>query len=428
MGTINWTKQMVDGICMPIIRQHPLGARDEARVKIARALGAKHLTDAQLRGVYARYELGNPWAFLGLDLRDGSGKRHTVADVPPVVADDEDDGIEVDVDLEADEPAIRPDRLPQDLQSLLEATKKGPVSLTDLCDKLDLSPKRLKKLVDRAKVAGLDIDTAHDHVAFRPPEPTGRVQDTGIHPTTGKRQIVGVISDTHLGSKYCLRPQLQDFIGSAYERGAREILHVGDAIDGKYRHGMFELTHSGIEDQTRDLFETLPRLEGLTYHAISGNHCDTFADEVGMAPGDYMQWYFQKHGRTDLKFYGRRGAYLKVRGAVVELWHPRKSGAYSLSYHLQNHIRDYGVGQKPDVLLAGHWHTFCYLEQRGVHALACGTFQGGGSAFAKSLGGATSIGGTLLSWELTEKRTLRAFAVERFSYYEREELRPLELA
>jgi hypothetical protein len=191
---------------------------------------------------------------------------------------------------------------------------------------------------------------------------------------------------------------------------------------------MFELTHSGIEDQTRDLFETLPAKPGLTYHGIVGNHDQTFSDEVGMDPGDYFEWYFKKRGRHDLHFYGMRGAYLKLRGAIIELWHPRKSGAYSLSYHLQNHIRDYGVGRKPDILLAGHWHTFVYLEQRGVHALACGTFQGAGSSFSKSLGGSPSIGGTFLSWEVTEQRTLRHVAVERVSYFEEENVRALELA
>lgn len=325
-------------------------------------------------------------------------------------------------------PALRPGHLDDDMRRLVDATKKGPVPFEELCDQLDMSPKRLRALIERARAARVTVDAAHGHVAFRPPEPTGSLIDTGIRPVMGGRQMVGVITDTHLGSKYCMRAQLRDFIEQSYERGVREILHVGDVIDGKYRHGMFEVTHAGIEDQTQDLFEVLPRLKGLSYHGISGNHDDTFADDAGMSPGDYMQWYFQHHGRDDLHFYGRRGAYLKIRGAIVELWHPRKSGAYSLSYHLQNHIRDYAVGQKPDVLLAGHWHTFVYLEQRGVHALACGTFQGSGSAFSKSLGGAPSIGGTILSWELTQARTLRRFSVERFSYYEKEEVRALELA
>lgn len=312
--------------------------------------------------------------------------------------------------------------------ALLTAVRKKPLALDDLCERLGLTAEHLGEVIAEAKHQGYSVEQAHGHVAIKHPEPDGRVIDTGVRPATSGRQQVAVITDTHLGSKFCLRAQLADFVNYAYDSGVREVLHVGDALDGRYRHGMFELTHAGIEDQTRDLFEVLPQRPGLSYHGITGNHDDTFADEVGMSPGDYMQWYFQKHGRTDLHFYGRRGAYLKVRGAVVELWHPRSGGGYALSYQLQNHIRAYGVGQKPDILLAGHWHTFVYLEQRGVHALACGTFQGGGSAFSKSLGGAPSIGGTILSWELTDARTLRRFSVARSAYYEREEVRELELA
>lgn len=340
--------------------------------------------------------------------------------------------------MKADEPGPQVDERVDDagptllsrdplVRKLVELTKRGPVAFAELCDRLDVSPKKCRQLVERAQSAGVTIDVTHEHVQFRPSEPSSETKDTGVA-ASGARQVVGVISDTHLGSKYCLRAQLSDFVHHAYDRGAREILHAGDVLDGRYRHGMFELTHSGIELQTQDLLDTLPRLPGLTYHGITGNHDQTFSDEVGMDPGDYIEWYFKQHGRTDIKFYGVRGAYLKIRGAIVELWHPKKSPGYSLSYQLQNHVRDYGVGQKPDILIAGHWHIAVYLEQRGVHALAGGTFQGGGSAFSKSLGGAPSIGGTVLSWEVTDKRTLRRFTVERSAYYEREEVRELVLA
>jgi predicted phosphodiesterase len=326
----------------------------------------------------------------------------------------------------ADPPRRGP--LDDDMRRLVDATRSGPVAFDALCDRLDLSPKRARDLVERARSAGASIDVAHDHVGIRHAEPTSEVVDAGVAPTVGQRQIVAVISDTHFGSKYCMREQIRDFVRYAYDRGAREFLHTGDWNDGRYKHGMFELTHSGIEDQTRDSFETLPELPGASYFAVSGNHDDTFADETGMAPGDYIEWYFREHGRNDVKFYGRRGAYVKLRGAIFELWHPKKAGGYALSYMPQNHIRDYGVGRKPDFLLIGHTHTAGYFEQRGVHALLTGTFQGGGSAFSKSLGGAPSIGGTIISYELTETRTLRRVSIERSAYFEREDPRALECA
>ncbi len=67
--------------------------------------------------------------------------------------------------------------------------------------------------------------------------------------------MVGVISDTHLGSKYCLRAQLKEFINYAYSKGVRKILHAGDITDGIYKHGVYEVSHTGLEAQVQDLFE-----------------------------------------------------------------------------------------------------------------------------------------------------------------------------
>jgi hypothetical protein len=50
-------------------------------------------------------------------------------------------------------------------------------------------------------------------------------------------------------------------------------------------------------------------------------------------------------------------------------------------------------------------------------------FQGGKSSFGKSLNGAPSIGGLIVSWDATEHGTLRRVAVERSAYYEIEAFR-----
>jgi len=119
-----------------------------------------------------------------------------------------------------------------------------------------------------------------------------------------------------------------------------------------------------------------------------------------------------------LKVHGNRGARLDCGGVIFELWHPQGGGSYARSYKLQKHIESYALGEKPAVLLTGHYHQFCYLDERGVHALLCPTFQGGGSAFGKAIGGAPSIGGLVLSCAVTEHGTLRNFAVEKRTYFE----------
>ncbi len=301
---------------------------------------------------------------------------------------------------------------------------KSPIKFTTLCDKLDLSPNKARELILQARADGIKVHVENDHVGLKFAEPIEQVQPTRISPTVGEMQKLGVISDTHLGSKYCLRAQLKDFIKYAYAQGVREILHVGDALDGDYRHGKFEMTHMGIAEQTRDLFETLPQMPGLTYHGITGNHDETFTSESGIDAGEFIEGYFRKRGRQDFKFYGNRGAFLKIRGVVVHLWHPRSGGAYAISYPLQKKIEGYSV-LKPQILLAGHWHRYTHCYERGVHAIACPTFQAGRSAFSKSLTGAPAIGGLILSMRLTQDGTLRDFSVHKRTYFETE--RPVDV-
>jgi UDP-2,3-diacylglucosamine pyrophosphatase LpxH len=204
-----------------------------------------------------------------------------------------------------------------------------------------------------------------------------------------------------------------DCAKTLYERGNREILIPGDLLDGCYKHGIFELSHTGLEDQTRDLAETLPRMRGLTYHAITGNHDCTFTDKTGANVGRYIHSV-----RPDIHFYGDCGATVKIRGADVEMWHGLGGGTYALSYKLQNHIRDYGAGEKPHILLAGHYHKCAWVEVRGVFGMLCPTFQASGSIFSKRLGGQPALGGLELSWEIAGKDMIREISFDRRRYYE----------
>lgn len=301
---------------------------------------------------------------------------------------------------------------------LLKCTRK-PITFARLCDVLDMAPTKVRRLVETAQERGYTVQVAGDDIAWHEPEPDSAEREI-VAPVVGIETTVGVLSDTHFGSKYVRRDYIKDFVAKSYDAGARIILHAGDVLDGIYDHGRWELSHHGLEEQIEDCLTTLPRLDGLKYVFIDGNHDSTFWRMTGYPTGKAIITAAQREGRNDLEYVGARGAMLSIGGAKVELWHPKKSGAYSLSYHLQNHIRDMALGHKPDILLAGHWHTSVYVEQRGVHAFACGTFQGAGSEFSKSLGGAPSLGGWILSWSRTDHGTLRRLKQERISYYEHE--------
>lgn len=107
-----------------------------------------------------------------------------------------------------------------------------------------------------------------------------------------------------------------------------------------------------------------------------------------------------------------------MRGAIIHLWHPMGSMSYAKSYKLQKKIEKYGAGEKPHILLGGHVHSFAVVEERGVFAVFCPTFQASGSAFSKRIGGSPALGGLIVSWEIAGEDLVRNFAVERRRYFE----------
>jgi predicted phosphodiesterase len=306
-----------------------------------------------------------------------------------------------------------------DIAQLVKCLSRSP-TFERLCDSMDMSPSATRDLISRAKAAGIAVKIGHGHVGIGFDD-SDEIHQAGPPPTVGGVFKVGVMSDLHLGSKYCLRREIADCANRIHRAGARDILIPGDILDGCYRHGEFELKYSGLEDQTNDFIKTLPRLDGLRYHAITGNHDYTFTEKTGVDVGAYIAGQFASKGRTDITFYGDRAATLRIGGTTVRLLHPCGSCSYAVSYKLAKFVEAFSSAEKPGVLLVGHYHRSCYIYTRGVHTIACPTLQGPGSAFGKSLGlGPQAIGGLLLSWRLTKFQTLREFNIRSINYFKHE--------
>lgn len=319
-----------------------------------------------------------------------------------------------------------PDPRAKGFDALLKATRK-PIDFARLCDVLDMSPTRVRGLVSDAQAQGYTVQVAGDAIGWREPEASNDLREIAA-PAKGEWTRIAVASDWHAGSKYCLRHYIADFQTRAREWcGERTIiLSAGDQVDGAYEHGKWELSHHGLEEQTEDFLDIYKPHKGQDLYYIDGNHDETFWRQTGYPTGKAIEDAARARGRTDLHYLGARGAMISIGGVKISLWHPKPKKGYALSYPLQNYIRDIPLGHKPDILLAGHWHSRSYFEQRGIHAFGCPTFQGGGSSFGKSLGGAPSIGGWLIAWRRTEHGTLREIDIKPISYYEHEQ--PREVA
>lgn len=184
----------------------------------------------------------------------------------------------------------------------------------------------------------------------------------------GSRHRMMVISDTHIGSRFSPYEWHELAARTAREEGCDCILHCGDLTEGMKitRMGtqMYELTDLGYEAQ-RDRAIELMSLYEIPIYIISGNHDGYFREYAG---ADIVKAVADKV--DGMEYLGYDSADIEVEGAVVRMWHGGDGNSYALSYRLQKVIESLPGGKKPDILLAGHVHKFCYIFERNVHGIS----------------------------------------------------------
>lgn len=185
------------------------------------------------------------------------------------------------------------------------------------------------------------------------PEPVRKV--IKLAPLSTKTYRLGVVSDTHLGSKFQQITYLHEAYDRFHKEGVEVVLHAGDLVHGSdrmHRDMLYELHVHGAHAQTAYAVENYPRVNGIKTYIIDGNHDLSFKKDGG---AEVVQDFADK--RDDVEYIGTESGDFKIGGATVRLWHPRGGSGYALSYRIQRWAETATFNQKPHVLLTGHWHS-----------------------------------------------------------------------
>jgi hypothetical protein len=213
------------------------------------------------------------------------------------------------------------------------------------------------------------------HVGNAVVDPTYRSRPNG-------RYRFGWMGDTHLCSKYERRDVLDDLYRRFADADIDRVFHAGNWIDGEARFNKFDLLVHGMDAQIRYLRDHYPTVPGLTTYAIAGDdHEGWYSQREGVDIGKYCENEMRAGGRTDWVNLGYMEAYIPLQHAVtgktaqLHLVHPGGGSAYATSYTVQKLVESYSGGNKPAVLLAGHYHKLEYLCTRNVHCIQTGCTQ-----------------------------------------------------
>lgn len=237
--------------------------------------------------------------------------------------------------------------------SLAPTVESAPVELTDAA------------LLEEASRRGFHID-----IPVRDAENTVRI-DTQRFATEPLRW--GLVSDSHLCSKFQQLTHLKTFYRLCSEREIDTVLHTGDIVDGHdiYKGQEYETFLFGLDAQRDYACENYPEEPGVTTYFIEGNHDYGFYKKMGASIGAQIAG-----ARSDLNCIGSMGAYIEFGPVTVYLLHPDKGGAYALSYNMQKIVENFTPENKPNIVVCGHWHRSCYVPgYRNVECIQLPAFQ-----------------------------------------------------
>ena len=293
-------------------------------------------------------------------------------------------GVANGTSLADDAPAVAPevpeadeDPLLGRAREVLARTRKA-VSIEFLADALDVAPKRAREAVDILRQDGfriVDDDGAPGSIRLEKlPPATPTVTRLAL---AGDEITVGIVSDTHLGSREEALPELLAVYEEFEARGIDTVLHAGDltAGIGIYRGQQANGLANGMgtyNAQVDYATEVYPQIDGITTYMIAGNH--DIEGEAGRVGFDPVQAVC--HRRKDIIYCGAYHGSLELpNGAHATMVHGRGGGGYAISYKPQRYVESLPPGRKPALLIFGHWHVSGFFRHRQVTCLLAGCFE-----------------------------------------------------
>ena len=312
------------------------------------------------------------------------------------------------------------------MQKIVEIVRRGPASLEQICEECRLLPSRARELIKKAIDEGYTVKLSADGKLLEDAglKPRGRVKPAVLAPTNGRLRVA-VISDLHCGNKHHRGAELADFLKRAYDWGARITLNCGDTLDGNkvYRGQEFDTTEGvSMPAQIDIALKAMPEMPGHKYMFIDGNHDASFWRQTGQRPGDALVNEAAKRGRFDLEYLGPDTAQIDLatdeggKPVRIELLHPARAGARGMTYSLQNYVEGLQGGNKPQILLVGHEHSYVVLELRNIHAIKVPCFEAQ-TDFMAARALQPTIGGLLLEIGLTKRGMVRELIHTHIKYF-----------
>jgi len=306
------------------------------------------------------------------------------------------------------------------LEDKLKHLIRRKFRIESLADTLEIPVKAVLDIITDLQFRGYEINlwTEGDikYVQFN--RVSSKPKQAGVLKLNQKADQIkfAVISDTHVGHRRAAIEELKDFIHTVYKDGVRLIFHAGDLVEGHYMSirpdSIRELDAIGFDDQVALAINSLPKLDGLRYVMISGNHDWTFAKSSFANPVKTVAML-----RDDISYLGHNYGHIYLNDKIdVALIHPTDGIGQNYSLKMRQHIeRNKDPKRLARFIFMGHYHKYDHTHYKGIDGFIMPSFQKQ-SWFMSNNNLESVVGGIVLTLNVNKEGDLVSFTTEHFFY------------
>jgi len=318
-------------------------------------------------------------------------------------------------------PVLSPaEEIKPSLKALLKTKKK--YTIESLSDHFNTGVGNIRAALEGLKAEGFNLVIKDGQAAVSTEIPKAAATVLDVRKMSTGFFKFGACGDSHMGSKY----ERLDVLNALYDlyeaEGVKVVYHTGNWIDGEARFNTHDLKVHGMDNQIDYFIKHYPRRKSITTYFVAGDdHEGWYTQREGVDIGKYAEMRAREAGRTDLVYLGYMEADVvlpaKNGQTVIRVLHPGGGSSYAVSYSVQKIIESYQGGEKPHVLLLGHYHKADYIYNRGVHAVqtGCGQDQ---SPFMRKKKLAAHLGGWIIEMATDDNGAVTRFKQEFMPFYD----------
>lgn len=311
------------------------------------------------------------------------------------------------------------------IKALLSKQESRPVSETELAALLSAKPREIKRALLELKAGAVNLleNSGGLYVAPEIPKaPPTRIPITSLR---GREFLFGVTADNHLCSRYARMDVLNTLFDIWADQGVETVLVCGNMIDGEAPFNRGDLVAFGVDGQVDYFIQNWPARKGIQTMLLTGDdHEGWYVRREGLNIGRYIESSAKRAGREDIVFLGHmeHDMVFRVKGGqdiVMRLIHGGGGSAYAMSYRPQKIVESYTGGQKPQILLIGHYHKLEYCYPRGVHAIQVGATQDQ-TPFLRKKSIESHLGGVTLRFTQSRDGLVHGVTPQFHTFYDRD--------